>query len=406
MDPSSFSLNVRILRSACSTVVSGPNALMRGSMSAPADSAGYASISRICSATRTSRRASCASRPTGSSPPMIGAARAGFVTASIARTRTSSSSVSTSAATRGLRRSRICAAAVGVGARASNNAVSSGERSFRNAATSSGWCRRYSPFSARSVSSSRSARVRTFAATRWIVSASATRTVSPNDRPLDASSAAPLDLDLAFRAANVVVRLREHRGSAVHAAIRELEARSMALALDAFFFVDELALRERAPLMRTRVVQGEDLLAPPHDDERLRACLGLRRLVLGHAIDIERLPFRAAAAPGMTIDLAAEIEDQLAAEIAADDHEEEPDAGRPLGAAGEEWPPAQSRTQRDDIEDERNEHRGRVEAADALARAIEVDVVGIASERCGEHAEQSDADRTRSPPPAGPPHRG
>src|SRR6185503_82845 len=195
----------------------------------------------------------------------IGAALAGFVTASMARTSTSSRSIRTSPATRGLRRSRICAAAIGVGARARRRAVSSGDRSLRNAATSSGWCRRYSAFRARRVSSSRSASVRTFAATRWIVSASATRTVSPNDRPLDASSAAPLDLDLAFLAANVVVRLREDRGSAVHAAIGKVEARSMALALDALSVVDELALRERASLMRTRVMQREDLLAAPHD---------------------------------------------------------------------------------------------------------------------------------------------
>src|SRR4029078_9513061 len=97
------------------------------------------------------------------------------------------------------------------------------------------------------------------------------------------SSAGSLDLDLAALTSHVVARLREDRGSAIHAALRELDARAVALALDALSVVDELALRERAPLMRTRVMQREDLLAAPHDQERLRACLGLCLLCPSHS---------------------------------------------------------------------------------------------------------------------------
>src|SRR5437773_7419796 len=129
--------------------------------------------------------------------------------------------------------------------------------------------------------------------------------------------------------------------------------------------------------MRAGVVEREDLLASPHHDERLCACLRLRGLGLRNAVDVERLPFRAATAPRMAIDLAAQIEDELAAEITTHHHEQKAQTGRPLRAAREEWPPAQSRTDRDHIKDERDEHRGRVQAADPFARALEVDVIGV-----------------------------
>ena len=97
----------------------------------------------------------------------------------------------------------------------------------------------------------------------------------------------------------------------------------------------------------------------------------------------------------MAIDLAAQIEDELAAEITTHHHEQKAQTGRPLRAAREEWPPAQSRTDRDHIKDERDEHRGRVQAADPFARALEVDVIGVPRERGRQHTQESHADRPR-----------
>src|SRR5207253_9733426 len=115
-----------------------------------------------------------------------------------------------------------------------------------------------------------------------------------------------------FGATDRVIRLRVHRGPAVDAAVGELEARSVALALDPSSVVDELSIRERAAFMRSGVVKRGDRLPSPHQGQRLCACIGLRRLVLRHALDVERLPFRAAAAPRVAVDLPPQLDDALA----------------------------------------------------------------------------------------------
>src|SRR6267142_2783721 len=153
MESSSFSLNVRILRSAPSTVVSSPNAVMRGSINAPALSDGYERTSRMSFAIFGSSRESSASRSGTDIETTIGAARPGLIAVMTSFAASGPRRSTASAATRGFSRSRIRAAVWGVLA-ATSAAVSAGPRSSRKRATSSGCCFRYSLFSARAAPSS------------------------------------------------------------------------------------------------------------------------------------------------------------------------------------------------------------------------------------------------------------
>src|SRR6266545_26575 len=225
-----------------------------------------------------------------------------------------------------------------------------------------------------------------------------TREVSPNDRAPSrrTASAGPLHLDLAFRPTRLVRGLREHRGPAIRAAVGELVPRAVTAALDARPAVHQLALRQRAALMRAGVVQRVDALALSHHDERLRAGPRLRRRVLGDVADVERLPLRPTAPPGVAVDLAAHVEHELAAQIGGDGDQQEADAGEPHLTVRDERRPLQiAHAERYEVEDGGDQHQRRVHAADALALAAQIDVVGVADQRRAEHGHEADGRRPR-----------
>src|SRR6266540_2555414 len=156
----------------------------------------------------------------------------------------------------------------------------------------------------------------------------------------------------------------------------------------------EVSPNDRAPSRRTASA------GPLHLDLAFRPTRLVRGLRehRGPAIraDVERLPLRPTAPPGVAVDLAAHVEHELAAQIGGDGDQQEADAGEPHLTVRDERRPLQiAHAERYEVEDGGDQHQRRVHAADALALAAQIDVVGVADQRRAEHGHEADGRRPR-----------